>query len=153
MTPAMRAYSGAPVNVPDITVYTQTDTMALNADADGATGAEFANSRLASFLSDDPAPRDRDLDSLFSSDRLSPYDGLPATPSADNAIRAEVPPAPAPEAMDPITLPPLESLLNAQMTQPVREDAPDTTFRGMSSGSFAQEMYTNTQDVLSRIAS
>jgi len=151
MNPAIRAYSGAPVNVPEITVYTQTDTVAVSADADGATGAEFANSRLASFLSDDPAPRDRDLDSLFSSSRLSPYDGLPETPSPDNAIRAEVLPPPPPDAMEPISLPPLENLLNSQMQQ-AEAAALDTTFRGMSAGSLAQEMYTNTQDVLSRIA-
>ena len=151
MITAMRPYSGVPSSNITPVVFTVTDTVALSSNGSGATGAEFANSRLGNFLSDDPAPKDRDLDSLFSSDSLAAYGSAPAVPSSENAIRAEGRMPPLPDALDPISLPPLENLLNSQMRQQAA-DSQDNVFRGISSGSFAQEMYTNTQDVLSRIA-
>ena len=80
MITAMRPYSGVPSSNITPVVFTVTDTVALSSNGSGATGAEFANSRLGNFLSDDPAPKDRDLDSLFSSDSLAAYDSASATP-------------------------------------------------------------------------
>ena len=152
MLPALRPYSDIPANVPAVSVFTVTDTVASPSGTGGATGSEFANSRLANFLSDDAAPRDRDLDTLMSSDNLALYDKGPDEQVTESTSQAEVVPAQPVETAEPISLPPLENLLNIQMEQ-AEALTQDTMFRGMSSGSFAQEMYTNTQDVLSRIAS
>jgi hypothetical protein len=148
MITAMRPYAGVPSNNVTPVVFTVTDTVALSSSDSGATGAEFANSRLGNFLSDDPAPRDRDLDSLFSSDTLPAYEKSSSSSASASSIETEGPLSPLPQSFDPISLPPLESALSSQMQQV----AQDNLFRGISSGSFAQEMYTNTQDVLSRVA-
>ncbi|KUP92401.1 hypothetical protein TRIHO_27050 [Tritonibacter horizontis] len=152
MITAIRGYANAPMNTADISVLTQTDTVTAVSEIGGATGSEFANSRLGNFLSDDAAPRDRDLDTLMSSEPLGLYDKGPQAPDSQAEARSEAPPPPPPpEDVDPIALPPMESLVNSQMQQ-AAEIQQDLVFTGISSGSFAQEMYTNTQDVLSRIA-
>ena len=151
MIVAMRAYANAPSSIGNVAVLTQTETVVSSSAANGATGAEFANSRLGNFLSDDPAPKDRDLDTLMKGDTLGLYDKGPDAPVKEPVSRSDVTVAPPPENVEPISLPPTESLLNSQMQQAetVRQEM---VFKGATSGSYAQQMYTNTQDVLSRIA-
>ena len=153
MLPAMRAYSGAPAGNTEVVAFTQTDTLALSGDEGGATGAEFANSRLMNFLSDDAAPRDRDLDSMMHRDQTSLYSETQGPVTQESPSRAELPPLPpSPDAPDPVALPPLENLVTSRLQQQETELADNALYRGSSAGSLAQELYTNTRDVLSRLA-
>ena len=152
MIAAIRGYTDAPINTANVAVLTQSETITKTPGIGGATGSEFANSRLGNFLSDDPAPRDRDLDTLMSSVPLGLYDKGPESATREETpSRAEVAPAPPPEDLEPIARAPLEDLLNSQMRQQ-DDNRQEMMFKGISSGSVAQQMYTNTQDVLSRIA-
>ncbi|NIZ13425.1 hypothetical protein [Phaeobacter sp. HF9A] len=151
MLPAMRPYSGVPAAASNIAVLSQTETVSVSRGAGDSAGAEFANSRLANFLSDDPAPRDRDLDTLMSGNPGDKYNEGPRAPANDNSSRAELAPPPPPETMDPISRASMENVLTSQMKQ-ADALADDQIFRGSSPGSYAQEMYTNTRDVLTRIA-
>lgn len=144
MLPEMRPYSGGPTSAQEIAVLTQTEIVTLEKDPGGATGSEYSNSRLMNFLSDDAAPRERDLDTLMSTAQYSKYDEGPPPPPAPEVGDLSAPP---PE-VEPITLPPLEQLFSEQ----VQQEQDDDLYRGASIGSYAQEMYTATRDLLSEVA-
>ncbi len=142
MIPEMRPYSGGPVSPQEVVALVQTEEVSLRSDSGGATGSELGNSRLMNFLSDDAAPRDRDMDTLMSQ---PDYERLEAEPPSE-VLALPAPDAPPPP--EPLAEPPLERLFEEQLERTEDEDL----YRGSSLGSYAQDMYTATRDVLSRAA-
>lgn len=118
---------------------------------------ELPNSRLANFLSDDVAPRDRDLDTLMKGqDPLPvPLDEAITLPTQVTETDQSVP-APLRSDDQIVTGSPVEAAVKSLLDQSAQNGAEDARqddhYSGASAGAYALEMYTGVQDVMTRLA-